>query len=428
MKIKKITSHGIQIKCIILVIFMHYAITETSGTLDPIFGDQGITLTPLSRLDQVKQSVVNSNNQIIITGITLPMGSPLVFTPGLLLAQYTSNGNLDTTFNSSGSIPGIQTLLVGSRSEGYSIILDSSSNIIVAGMCINNNITQLLLTRFLPTGSIDTTFNSVGYVTQSIGSGTIANTVGLQSTGKIVTAGCSINGSSPNFTLTRFTTAGALDTSFGNNGITITSIGNTSSIAAIAIITGVTNTDYIIAVGNVDNNITVARYTASGILDTTFGTGGIFKPTIAGASSTIAYDVVLDSSNNILIAGSALISGVNQSLLIRLTPSGAFDTTFNTTGYVTQTINDGSEFYSLVIQSNGLIIGGGYAIGRLTNQISLARYSYSGVLDNSYGTNGITLTTNGSIAYAQTLNLQSNGYCVASGIADGTISLERYTS
>jgi uncharacterized delta-60 repeat protein len=405
-----------------------------SGILDTTFGNQGITLTPISRSDQVFQSVINSNNATIITGITQTFGgTPPTLLASVLLARYTSSGLLDTTFNSSGSTPGIQTLLVGSRSEGYGVGLDANSKILVAGMCVQNNQTDMLLARYLSTGAIDTSFNTVGYNTQAIGSGAIANAVGVQSaaqSNKIIIAGCSVNGGSPNFTLARYTTAGALDTTFGSNGITTTSIGNSSLIATMAIIPSGGNTDYIVAVGNADNNIAVARYTnTTGALDTSFGTGGIFNLSIAGASSTKAYDVALDSSNNIVIAGSAYISGIYQSLLVRLTPSGALDTTFNSTGYVTQKISGGSEFYSVTIQPNNSIVAGGYAISPLTNQISMTRFLSNGSLDPSYGSSGITLTTDGNIAYAASLGLQSSTLnCVAAGMADGTVSIERYTS
>lgn len=88
-----------------------------------------------------------------------------------------------------------------------------------------------------------------------------------------------------------------------------------------------------------------------------------------------------------------------------------------------------SEFYSLAIEGNGFIVAGGYAISPLTNQISMARYLNNGTIDTSYGSSGITLTTDGNIAYAASLGLQSStSNCVASGMADGTVSIERFTS
>ena len=60
------------------------------------------------------------------------------------------------------------------------------------------------------------------------------------------------------------------------------------------------------------------------------------------------------------------------------------------------------------------IVAGGYAISPLTNQISMARYLTNGTIDTSYGSSGITLTTDGNIAYAASLGLQSSTFnCVA---------------
>jgi uncharacterized delta-60 repeat protein len=403
---------------ILPVSFLH----ATSGILDTSFGNRGFMLTPISKADTLRSAIVNSSNKIIIGGTTQ------MFAQTLFLAQYTANGALDTaSFNSGGATPGTQTLSVGSMCGASALALDSSSNIIAVGFTSQTQ-TNMLIARFTPSGALDTTFNSPnGYIAQSVGAGAMAYAVGLQSTGNIIVAGTSVNGGSPNFTLLRLTSSGTLDTTFGASGIVITHIGAIDILQAIAI----QSDDKIVVLGSTDNQPTLMRYAASGSLDATFGTAGIFQPTIPGATSSQVYDVAIDSSGNILISGSANISGINQSLLLRCTSSGVLDTTFNsggTPGYVLQSIAYGSEFYSLVIQSDTKIIGAGYALGALSDQLSIARYLATGVIDTTYGTSGVTLTSLGSVTAAQSIVLQSTGESIAAGLADGTFFVARYTA
>ena len=70
--------------------------------------------------------------------------------------------------------------------------------------------------RYNTDGSLDTTFDSDGVVTTAIGSADdYANSVAIQSDGKIVVAGYSDNGSNGDFALVRYNTDGSLDTTFG---------------------------------------------------------------------------------------------------------------------------------------------------------------------------------------------------------------------
>jgi uncharacterized delta-60 repeat protein len=419
------------LQLLILVSTLH---TSTPGTLDTLFGNEGITFTVVSIADSLHSAIIQTGDNILITGTTQTSA------PSIFLAQYTSSGALDTTFNTGGSTPGSQTLLIGTQSEGHSLAIDGSNNILLAGYTCQNP-TSMLLARYIGTGlsagTLDTTFNSGGTIpgvqTLTIGDGSTANAIGIQSSGKIIIAGSSVNSGIPAFTIARFLSTGLLDTgsSFGTggSGITITNIGNLAMIKAIAIDTS----DRIITVGTVDNQITIARYTDSGVLDSSFGTGGILQPTISGASSSIPYAVTLDTSDNIVITGSVTVSGILKSLLIRVVggsgPSpvpGTLDTTFNTTGYVIQSIGYKSEFYSGAIQSDGNIVAGGYALGPLGRQITLARYTNTGALDTTYGTNGISLTALGSNAAVHSVNLQSSGDGIAAGTIDDTFYVARF--
>ena len=78
-------------------------------------------------------------------------------------------------------------------------------------------------------GSLDTSFDTDGKVTTDFGSsGDVAQSVAIQSDGKIVAAGYSNNGSDDEFALARYNTDGSLDTSFDTDGKVTTAIGSAS--------------------------------------------------------------------------------------------------------------------------------------------------------------------------------------------------------
>jgi uncharacterized delta-60 repeat protein len=54
----------------------------------------------------------------------------------------------------------------------------------------------------------------------------MANSVAIQTDGKLVVAGYSVNGPNDDFALVRYTTNGALDLTFGTGGIVTTDFGS----------------------------------------------------------------------------------------------------------------------------------------------------------------------------------------------------------
>ncbi|MBK8288931.1 MAG: hypothetical protein IPK95_10150 [Cellvibrionales bacterium] len=84
-------------------------------------------------------------------------------------------------------------------------------------------------------GDLDPTFGNTGVVLTSIGISASADSVVVQSDGKLVAAGYSNDGAGSYFTLVRYNGDGALDTDFGNAGKVITNIGVGSSYARAVI-------------------------------------------------------------------------------------------------------------------------------------------------------------------------------------------------
>lgn len=391
-----------------------YTCIATPGQLDPTFGNQGITLTPISRKDQIQAMAIQSDDAIVITGFTQTLSK------GLLLARFSANGALDTSFNKTG----IQILSIGFLNQAQDCVLQTDGKILASGFTLQDQ-TDTFVSRFNTNGSLDTTFNTIGYATESINSGSTCNCIGVQSNGAIILGG-STSSDSPMCLLTRYTPQGTLDPTFGNYGIVTIAIDAISCINDIAI----QPDDKIVAVGYTanasTNRIAILRFEADGSLDSSFGDYGVMTLALGDQSAIIS--VTLQPDGSILAVGFSIESSLYNSVILRLTPDGQLDTTFNYTGFIETLIGFGSQFLDIAVQADGNIIAGGFSIGKLATQLVLARYTSSGTLDPSFGTNGISLTTIGSNSFIDAIGLQSSGNIIAAGMSDGVVLISRFTA
>jgi uncharacterized delta-60 repeat protein len=218
--------------------------------------------------------------------------------------------------------------------------------------------------------------------------------------------------------------AGSLDPNFGTDGTVTTTFTGAGSPIMLPIgalqqpngdILVLSQFDYVSDEGT---QIGLTRYTAAGKLDTTFGAKG---STITNFS-TFTFDpfaFTLEPSGKILVAGFA--SGGNNFGLAQFTANGVLDTTFGTGGVATAVT--GADFPSaFLLQPNGQILMGGFKDGgkKTPGSLSLVRFNSNGALDPNFGTAGIALITPAVIAGPQALAILSNGDYLAVGGAAGT--------
>ena len=147
------------------------------------------------------------------------------------LARYHPNGTLDTTFGGDGQV----ITDFGGDEQATAVALQPDGKIVVAGWSVISSTTGLpdfALARYLPNGTLDTTFSGDGLVTTHIGSSgndaARATAVALQADGKIVAAGWSVTSSTGHrsFALARYQPNGSLDTTFSGDGLVITDVGS----------------------------------------------------------------------------------------------------------------------------------------------------------------------------------------------------------
>src|SRR5882762_11850135 len=280
-------------------------------------------------------------------------------------------------------------------------------------------------------GTPDTNFGTQGVVTTDVNPSQddIAFATVLQSDGKIIVVGTSFT-TPASIAVTRYNANGGLDSTFGSNGITVTSLPSADASAFAATLQA--DGKLLVAgrscpVSGVSSFLLLRYNTAgapgtAGTLDTGFGTGGIVTTPISSGSSTTANAVAV-SGTNILVAGHSLIGARFVIALAQYTSSGALDSTFGSSGIVTTPIGSlDADAAALAVQGDGKIVVAGLA-GNAMSQIwdvALLRYNTDGTLDLPFGgTNtGMAITDIGSSSnYANAVALQADGKIVVVGNA-----------
>jgi uncharacterized delta-60 repeat protein len=215
---------------------------------------------------------------------------------------------LDTTFNSSGPMPG--TVVSFPTTTGWNqlsdVVIQPDGKIVVGGTvgCCGNQ--EFALERYNTNGTLDATFGNGGIVIDQIGSQNLAG-LALDAAGNIVAGGHGLR-----FLVARFTPTGALDTTFNGIGYAVTNIGQITgngggggSAGSVAI----NPTNGKIAVGgtqvqgNSPNEFAVAQYNPDGSLDTTFNGTGVLTYTFPDAFNDAGGPVAYDTMGNIILAG-----------------------------------------------------------------------------------------------------------------------------
>jgi len=209
---------------------------DSNGQLDTTFGTGGISVLPFFGAAAI---AVQSDGKILIAGAPLFDAD----TDGMIV-RFNPNGTLDKTFGLFGQISSAASGGIFGPADAAavsSIVLQTDGKFIVAGALTSklinppgSNRTGFGLVRYNLNGSIDTSFGTAGGILTNFGSNPNATAFALaiQSNGDIIAAGQA--GSS--LALSRYSSAGKLDTTFGSGGTVTTSLGShASAISSLAI-------------------------------------------------------------------------------------------------------------------------------------------------------------------------------------------------
>jgi uncharacterized delta-60 repeat protein len=281
---------------------------KADGSLDTNFGSGGTVMTDIDgdSSDAAYSVAIQPNGKIVAAGSRSIGNNNMDFA----LVRYDTSGNLDISFDSDGKVTTAISSGVG-NDYVYSVVIQSDGKIVVAGQANFD----FALARYNTDGALDTSFDSDGKVITAIGSSIdAAYSVAIQSDGKIVAAGASVD-NNEDFALVRYNANGSLDTDFGTGGKVTTDIGSDDDLAnSVAIQTDgkIVAAGYSYGSSNID--FALVRYNADGSLDTNFGTGGKVTTPIGG-SSDIGTSAAIQSDGNIVVAGHS-VNGSNYDFAL----------------------------------------------------------------------------------------------------------------
>jgi len=356
---------------------------NTDGTLDTTFGRGGKVRTDFPGLAAVPSSVViQADGKIVVAGGAFPL---FTFAGNFEVVRYNPNGSLDRSFGNGG----IVTTTFPEGSYASDVALAPDGKIIAAGTVFVDFIpgessnTDFALARYNPDGTADTTFGNGGQVsTDFLGLEDDAFSVLIQPDGKIVAVGSANNPATYyDFAAVRYLSNGTIDTTFGVAGKVSTDFGDQNFDRARSAVLqpngSIVAAGFAISQNGGVQNFAVARYTSSGILDTTFSGDGKTQIDFGDCCQS-ANKVLLQSDGKIVTVGYANTEDSDSDfLLARLNPRGSLDASFGVGGKVRTSFGDlNGGANGAALQSDGKIVAVGFQ-ATFSNQWSnfaLARY------------------------------------------------------
>ena len=250
--------------------------------------------------------------------------------------------------------------------------------IFVVGTSVLNGLSSGAILKLDEDGNYDTAFDGDGRALLTLtGLETTIDAAGLQSDGKLVVAGSFwAAGGTKSIFVARYLDTGALDNTFGINGIRTIGLapGGTSYNTHVYDMTvghgTVAHDNYIVVVGDsvapteTRGHVALARFTPNGAVDISFGGTGIFIEEF-GPTQSGAFGVVMETDGDVVIAGGMYPSGTQAGLLARFSAAGVLD--------LSDSVEPGADF------------GQSYAGTTFQDLVWLPAVSYFAVVGQSKG-------------------------------------------
>jgi uncharacterized delta-60 repeat protein len=368
-----------------------------------------------------------------------------------LLARVTSAGAADTTFNTNGQE---LVTLAGPPYDVASMATGPSDTFVLAA----TSGATTYLDRFTSTGARDATWGTAGSAT--IAAGALLDPIDVDATGRVSFASGN--------TVLRYTNAGTPDATFGAAGVS----GATALPGTLRAFGRAANGTYFLG-GQPAVGIAAVHVGATGTPDGAYGSSGVALAT-SGASREEMLGVAVQADGQILAGGRHL---VDHPFFVRYDASGKPDATFGTNGrveeaalvpiaFVGPVVASGGGFYfaystgnpsttallrytaagahdatfgtagvaaynsvytsptSVVVDGKGRPV---VAVDDITfGGFILLRYTTAGVLDTTFGTNGIVKTTVNGTPSADTVAVMPDGRMLVAGVGIASVSVARY--
>ncbi|HEY0715548.1 MAG TPA: hypothetical protein VGF45_22895 [Polyangia bacterium] len=415
----------------------------------------------------------------------------------MAVVRFNANGTIDTTFGTNGIARVDLGVGAGTtRDSLYSVTRDATNRIVLFGSkkADGRSDSDRVVVRLTPAGANDTTFGTMGSNVLNINNlGDNARTGIVQADGKIVSSGYTNQPTGAGtqtankIVLLRLLDNGMPDTTFGMDGVvnalpfapnpTTGLFGMVEAYAVGRQSTGAyVTTGYgrVAAMGTVD--MVSFRFGPNGAVDNTWGTSGAAVLDLVGENDRGRNLVVLPDDRVFITGSGSPAANSIDAMAMFLTPMGARDTTFNTTGYklydferadeaffgaavaptgnwvaaagyrtggnqdddatllllplagaaggvefakavpLSETEND--RFWDVAFDASGKVLAAGFVRAGGDNWMAVARFNTDGTLDATFGTAGVAkvnVSVAGTDETARGLVVQSDGKIVIAG-------------
>lgn len=351
----------------------------------------------------------------------------------LLHSNYCSSqipGDLDFSFGTNGKILHPSSIYT----DGIqSIAIQSDGKILAVG---SKNYLKYFVMRLNPDGTIDNTFGQAGIVEDSLLGEAYGHDVKVDTLGRILVTGYTRHwnaGWLKDMFVVRLLQNGSYDNTFGNNGVFVSYVSQpnppTKENYGRKII--ILNDGNILIGGlfdygtSVNPDFAVFKITSAGQFENTFGTNGYVYYHVSGMDALT--DIFLQNDGMILLTGRTFSPIIVP--IIRLNSDGSLDNSFGTNGITL--IDFATDCQSGIsvsqLESGKILIAG--SRGLCSNQdYFIARLGSDGQVDNSFGINGFNFFDNGSSEAMRSMVLLPDKNIILTGTSAGNMLMVCYDS
>jgi uncharacterized delta-60 repeat protein len=308
-----------------------------NGRPDPSFDGDGKLATDFGGDDDAFDVEIQGDGKILAAG----RGSE-----DFALARYRTDGSPDPTFGEGGKV--LTTFQPGSIDVASAVLLLADGKFVAGGGTLSGPASDFALARYLPDGALDPSFGSGGLVITPIsGASDHLFDLAVQPDGKLVAAGWSFQGGGPHLALARYNHDGSLDPSFDGDGIVLASFRSAGAHLVL-------QRDGKLLVAGLGS---VTRFNPDGSLDRSFGESGSSR-----SGSVDPVKAVTQPDGKILVIGTVLSGSETGDFgVARLTAGGRLDTTYGRGGSVVTAFSSGSDDQALdgVLLPDGKLVVSG---------------------------------------------------------------------
>jgi uncharacterized delta-60 repeat protein len=272
---------------------------QPNGSIDSSFGSNGRVLTDFDGDDDVAWAVaIQPDGRIVVAGSAVVGTHAADFA----VARYLADGSLDRSFSGDGRV----TTSLGDDERAYDVLIQPNGSIVAVGHTNAQGTDDFALVRYFPNGTLDPSFSGDGIQRTGLGHDDVAEAAALRPDGKIIVVGTRYEDDDDCFAckdsdlaLARYNADGTLDSTFDGDGKMTEGLGGDEGLSAV---TTMRDGRFVVAGGS-GGNFYAARYLPSGKLDESFALKG--RKWVHFGASAGASGVAIAADGKIVLTGSA---------------------------------------------------------------------------------------------------------------------------